>query len=209
MTRLRVATRIALSLLFVPLSAAVQACGGSPLAPEIGAGSTATSAPAGPAADAQPASHRRLPWHIAATVATTPAQPPAGCLAYWTSVIEGTATHAGRVSGVGSTCVTGQIAPDLNPPFVPAGPPPYVTAQFTNPRWTLTTARGDEIWIENVDAVAVISLTDGSLTATGTQRIIGGTGRFERATGEAQIAAANDDGQGPDEFSGRGWIQFR
>jgi hypothetical protein len=217
MTRMRVATRIAFSVLFVPLAAAVPACsgsspasrGGSPLAPEVGPGFVATGAPAGPAAGAPAASAKRLPWHIAATVATTPAEAPEGCIAYLTSVIEGTATHAGRISGTGSTCIIDQIAPDPNPPFLPAGPPPYVTAQFTNPLWTLTTASGDEIWTEGVDAVAVISLADGSLAARGTQRIIGGTGRFEGATGEAQVGGVNDDGQGPDDLSGRGWIQFR
>lgn len=185
-------------LLFVSVALA---CGRTSTAPDI---PRVTSAD-----DVVSASAGRLPWQIQATVATTPAEPPAGCAAYLTSVIEGTATYAGRFSGTGSTCILGQTAPDPDPPFLPAGPPPYLTAQFTNPSWTLTTASGDEIWLESVDAVAVISLTDGSLAARGTQRIVGGTGRFEGATGEAQVGAVNDDGQGPDDFSGRGWIRFR
>lgn len=113
----------------------------------------------------------------------------------------------GRFSGVGSTCITDQVAPDPDPPFTPAGPAPYATATFTNPRWTLTAANGDELWLEN-DAVAVLSLADMSLEAHGTQRIVGGTGRFAGATGEAAITGVNEDGQGPDDFGGYGWIRF-
>jgi hypothetical protein len=200
MTRVRAATRIAFSLPVTALAAGALACGNSPIAPDV-AGLAPT--------DALSVSAEQLPWSIEATVATTPTAPPPGCIAFFTSVIEGTATHAGRFSGPGSTCVVDQIAPDPDPPFLPAGPPPYFTAQFTNPLWTLTAANDDEIWLESVDAVAVISLTDGSLAARGTQRIIGGTGRFEGATGEAQVGAVNDDGQGPDDFSGRGWIRFK
>lgn len=149
-----------------------------------------------------------VPWRISATVATTPAPPPAGCLIYFTSVIEGHATHLGAFSGVGSTCVTGAIQPDPDPPFLPAGPPPYMTAHFHNPLWTLTAANGDQLWLANVDAVAVISAADGSFRAEGRQQIIGGTGRFAGATGEAMVGAVNDDGQGPDDFAGSGWIRY-
>lgn len=149
------------------------------------------------------------PWHIRATVATTPAPPPAGCVIYFTSVIEGHATHLGAFSGIGSTCLTGVIQPDPDPPFVPAGPPPYFTADFTNPLWTLTASNGDELWLVGDQAVAVISLTDNSLSARGTHRIVGGTGRFAGATGEARVGAVNEDGQGPDDFAGTGWIRFR
>jgi len=149
------------------------------------------------------------PWRIQATVATTPASAPAGCLVYFTSTIEGHATHVGAFSGVGSTCVTGVIQPDPDPPFVPAGPAPYFTADFTNPLWTLTASNGDEVWLEGYDAVAVISLVDGSLRGEGRMRIVGGTGRFAGATGDAVVGAVNDDGQGPDDFSGSGWIDYR
>ena len=150
----------------------------------------------------------RRAWHIRATVTVASASPPAGCLLYFTSVVTGHATHLGAFSGPGSTCITNAIQPDPDPPFVPAGPPPYLTADFTNPRWTLTASNGDELWLEGYDAVAVISLVDGSLRAEGRQRIVGGTGRFAGATGEAVVGAVNDDGQGPDDFSGSGWIRY-
>jgi hypothetical protein len=188
--------------LLLPVALVVSACTDSPVAPSAGGLNAAAAPPIGELA-------ATLPWRIKATVATTPASPPVGCVVFFTSVIEGTATHLGRFAGAGTTCVLDQIAPDPDPPFLPAGPPPYVTANFTNPRWTLTSSSGDELWIESVEAVAVISLTDGSLRAEGRQRILGGTGRFAGATGEATIGAANEDGQGPDDFEGRGWILFR
>jgi hypothetical protein len=199
MTEIRVTTRGVSFFLVVLLVSAALACNGTPLAPDSRAAQGGVTA----------ASDQPLPWRITATVATTPADPPDGCLVYFTSVIEGTATYLGRFSGIGSTCVVDQVAPDPDPPFTPAGPPPYATAQFTNPRWTLTAANGDELWIEGPEAVAVISFADNSLAARGIHRIVGGTGRFTGATGEAQVGAVNDDGQGPDDFSGTGWIRFQ
>lgn len=180
-------------------------CDGGPLA-----GPADTASPdASFTTDMAAAGEAVLPWRISATVATTPANPPSGCLVYFTSVIEGRATHLGEFTGTGSTCVTGVIQPDPDPPFLPAGPPPYFTGHFTNPLWTLTSSNGDELWLESVEAVAVISLTDNSLRAVGRQRILGGTGRFAGATGEAMVGAVNDDGQGPDDFEGTGWIRYR
>lgn len=155
------------------------------------------------------ASAPRKAWRIDATVAVTPAAPPAGCAVYFTSVIEGHATHLGTFSGVGSTCITGVIQPDPNPPFLPAGPAPYFTAEFYNPLWTLTGANGDELWLESYDAVAVFSMVDNSLVAEGRMRVVGGTGRFAGATGDAMVGAVNEDGIGPDDFSGSGWISYR
>ena len=154
------------------------------------------------------ATPRARAWHIRAGVATTPAGPIEGCLVYFTSVIEGHATHLGTFQGVGSTCVTAQIAPDSDPPFHPAGPGPYARATFHNPRWTLTAANGDELWLEGYDATAVISLADDSLIGEGRMRVVGGTGRFEGATGTARVGATNHDGVGPDDFFGDGWIRF-
>jgi hypothetical protein len=127
---------------------------------------------------------------------------------FFPSVIEGHARHLGSFGGVGSTCVTDQIAPDADPPFLPAGPPPYATASFYNPRWTLTAANGDELWLESSDATAVLSLVDNSLIGEGSMRVVGGTGRFEGATGMARVGATNDDGLGPDDFYGDGWIRY-
>ena len=147
-------------------------------------------------------------WHIRASVSVTPATPPDGCLAYFTSVIQGHATHLGRFEGVGTTCVTAQVAPDPDPPFRPAGPPPYATATFHNPGWTLTAANGDELWLEGLESTAVLSAIDMSLIAEGRMRVVGGTGRFEGATGTASVGATNDDGVGPDDFYGNGWIRY-
>jgi hypothetical protein len=134
--------------------------------------------------------------------------PPEPCLQLFNSVIKGTATHLGRFEGVGSTCILDVIAPDPDPPFLAPGPPPYLTAAFSNPLWVLTAANGDELWLEATDAVAVISLVDNSLRAMGTHRILGGTGRFDGATGELHTEAINEDGQGPDDGESRGWIRY-
>lgn len=99
-------------------------------------------------------------------------------------------------------------APDPAAPFPAPGPPPYATAPFSNPLWTLTAADGDELWVEG-EGVAVLSLADGSLRARGRQRIIGGTGRFAGATGEVEAQGLNEDGQGPDDFGSNGWIRFQ
>lgn len=128
--------------------------------------------------------------------------PPAPCLQLFNSVIKGTATHLGQFEGVGSTCVLDVVAPDPDPPFLPPGPAPYATATFSNPLWVLTAANGDELWLEALDAVFVSSLTDGSSRAEGTHTIIGGTGRFEGATGELDSPAVNS------ELESRGWIRY-
>lgn len=136
--------------------------------------------------------------------------PPAPCLQFFNTVINGRTTHLGRFEGVGSTCILEIVAlPDPDPPFLPAGPPPYLTARFSNPLWVLTAANGDQLRLEALDAVAVISLADNSLRAEGTHRILGGTGRFAEATGELETVAMNEDGQGPDDFRSRGWIRFQ
>lgn len=133
--------------------------------------------------------------------------PPAPCLALFNSTIRLHATHLGRVQGIGTTCIQSQI-PDPDPPFTPPGPAPYATAVFSNPLWVLTAANGDELWLTASDAVAVLSMVDGSLAAQGTHRVLGGTGRFASSSGELQSSAINEDGQGPDDFESRGWIRY-
>jgi hypothetical protein len=153
---------------------------------------------------------RRVPFTLKANVQLTGPviPPPEPCLQLANSTIVGEATHLGSFSGVGSTCILDQVAPDPEPPFTAPGPPPYATAHFTNPRWTLTGANGDELWLETTEAVAVLSAVDNSLRARGWQRIVGGTGRFEGATGRLMARAVNEDGQGPDAFTATGWIRF-
>lgn len=134
--------------------------------------------------------------------------PPAPCLQLSASVIEGNATHLGRFEGVGSTCILDVVAPDPNPPFPAPGPPPYLTATFSNPLWELTAANDDELWLESGPSVCVISLADNSLRCEGSHTIVGGTGRFEGAIGELESGAVNEDGQGPDDFESHGWIRY-
>lgn len=143
-------------------------------------------------------------------VVSETAPPPAPCQVLLNATIEGTATHLGRFNGVGSTCVLAGWPPteDAAPTFTAPGPPPYATVLFSNPRWTLTAANGDELWLEARDAVAVFSLADGSVRARGIHTIIGGTGRFGGATGELETEAVNADGQGADDFESRGWIHL-
>jgi hypothetical protein len=139
--------------------------------------------------------------------------PLAQCLVgHFESVIVGHATHLGRFSGVGSTCIF-TLVPDADPPFLPPGPPPFFAATFSNPRWVLTAANGDELWLEATDAVAVLGVNpqDGSFTslaARGTHRIVGGTGRLAGSIGELQTMAVNEDAQGPDDVRSEGWIRY-
>ena len=138
--------------------------------------------------------------------------PPDPCVRKFNLEIKGTATHLGRFEGVGSTCVLEAIAPDPDPPFLPAGPAPYFTAIFSNPLWVLTTANGDELWLEAPHGVCVFSLVDNSMLCEEPEAsvhfIIGGTGRFANATGELISGAVNEDGMGPDDFESHGWIRY-
>jgi len=171
------------------------------------------AAPAFDQVSASADGHARRPLRIWGTVAlVSPIIPtPAPCFQAANSELAGIASHMGRFEGTGSTCILTNLAtvtPDPDPPFTPAGPPPYVTAQFTNPLWVLTAANGDELWLQALDAVAVISGVDGSLRAEGTHTIVGGTGRFTGATGELRTMARNDDGLGPDDFRSEGWVVY-
>jgi len=153
------------------------------------------------------------PMRIAGTVLLVSMEtpPPAPCFLKAGTELAGRATHLGRFEGIGITCILTDLStavPDPNPPFTPAGPPPYVTARFTNPSWVLTAANGDELWLQSLEAVAVISGVDGSLRAEGIHSIIGGTGRFADATGELQTVGTNDDGLGPDDIRSEGWIAY-
>ena len=124
-------------------------------------------------------------------------------------------TRSEQVTGVGAPVAHGRhhgrptssSRPSCWSPSAP-GPGPYLTATFSNPRWELTAANGDELWLEAPEAVAVISLDDNSLRAVGTHTIIGGTGRFEDAAGELVSGAVNEDGMGPDDFRSDGRIRY-
>lgn len=186
-------------LLIAPLGTAVLSCVDAPLptAETIDTDSPALSAIA------------TRPFRMSGEFfAGGPAVPlPAPCLQAFNAVVHGTGTHLGDFEGVGQTCVTDVVSPDPDPPFLPAGPPPYFTATFSN-TLRITAANGDELWLESEGAVAVFSAVNNSLRAIGPHEIVGGTGRFAGATGELQTTSINEDGQGPDDFTSVGWIRY-
>jgi hypothetical protein len=214
------APALSLSLILALVSGA---CTNAPTAPDALGLDEAASAPTGQAVGplqaapphgnvGQPATRPmrlRMTVELVGWVDAPLAECPIG---HFKSVIMGHATHLGKFSGVGSTCIS-TLEPDADPPFLPPGPPPYFTASFSNPRWVLTAASGDELWLEATDAVAVFGVNpqDGSFTslaARGTHWIVGGAGRFAGATGELQTMAVNEDAQGPDDVRSEGWIRY-
>lgn len=112
----------------------------------------------------------------------------------------GRATHLGAFSGPTITCGF-NLQVMVSPPFNPGGGPPYLVAQFTNEAaWTA--ANGDELEVEAA-GVFVQSLPDGISGVRGTITVVGGTGRFAGATGEAQ---GRRDGAAPVTFEG--WMEY-
>lgn len=112
----------------------------------------------------------------------------------------GRATHLGEFSGASITCGF-DLQVMVSPPFNPGGGSPYLVAQFTNEAaWT--TANGDELVVETV-GVFVQSLPDGISGVRGTLTVVGGTGRFAGATGQAQ---GRRDGAAQVTFEG--WIDY-
>lgn len=196
------ATRMGLHPLSAASALLVLACAGEPLPTD-----PLATAPALASASVVTVAMRISGGYL---VVSETAPPPAPCQVLLNATIEGTATLLGHFTGIGSTCVLAGWPPaaDPAPPFTPPGPPPFATVLFSNPRWTLTAANGDELWLEARDAIAVFSLTDGSAQARGVHGIIGGTGRFDGATGELATEAVNADGLGSDDLESRGWIRF-
>lgn len=145
--------------------------------------------------------------NIAFVGEVVPPTPP--CLQELRAVWTGNATHLGRFEGEATTCILDLVAPDPDPPFNAPGAPPYVTAAFSNPLIVLTGANGDQLRLTSGDAVAVCRLENFfQCRATGTTRVVGGTGRFAGATGEMAAGAVNEDGQGPDDYEADGWISY-
>lgn len=160
--------------------------------------------------DLQPAfaSAALRPMRMVGTVAPVGevVPPPPGCVLSFITKIRLRVTHMGRVDGDGQTCVL-SLTPDPDPSMLPPGPPPYATAPFTA-SWVLVAANGDQLRLEGFDSEAVLGLETGSLRARGKFRIVGGTGRFEGATGEVNASSVNHFGQPADEFESRGWIRY-
>lgn len=212
MTSSRTGFFLLLSLAMLPVS--VVACSETATEPETrettekSPGVLAAGAGAGsPEAAARAAPRRAMKISARVSPMGEVLPPPAPCVQFFETSIEGNATHLGRLEGAGSTCVTG-AAPDPAPPFLPPGPAPYLTATFFAPLWSLQAANGDELHLEGSPSVCVFSLADGSLRCEGSLTIIGGTGRFDGATGELEVGSINEDGIPPDDFWGDGWIRF-
>jgi hypothetical protein len=123
-----------------------------------------------------------------ATTRSDPAQPPAGCQLSLETGQLGQATHLGIFTGEGVTCgFNGTVT--TAPPFnLAGGPPPYFVSDFTVEQ-TWTAADGSTLSWVSEDGVFVQSLADGSSSALGSMRIVGGTGRFAGATGHGQVVS--------------------
>lgn len=140
------------------------------------------------------------PFEGAFTAADSPLPPTADCPVLVGGSQSGRATHLGAFSGPTTTCGF-DLQVMVSPPFVPGGRPPYLVAQFTNEA-TWTAANGDRLEVESA-GVFVQSLPDGISGVRGTITVVGGTGRFAGATGEAQ---GRRDGARPVTFEG--WIHY-
>lgn len=117
---------------------------------------------------------------------------PAGCEVFLTTSQVGNATHLGRFTGVGETCGFNLRVVE-SPPFnLSGGEPPFFVADFTA-RQTWTAADGDTLSWSTPDGVFVQSLTDGTSSSVGSMDVAGGTGRFDGASGHAEITAVNQD----------------
>ncbi|MGH3133686.1 MAG: hypothetical protein ACRDNY_08110 [Gaiellaceae bacterium] len=128
-------------------------------------------------------------WLSAETVQD--AAPP-GCEVFLTTTQAGNATHMGRFTGTGVTCGF-DIRVVADPPFnLSGGAPPFLVVDFTVEQ-TWTAADGSTLTWATPDGVFVQSLSDGSASSMGTMDIMGGSGRFAGATGQAMITAINTD----------------
>jgi hypothetical protein len=136
------------------------------------------------------------------------ATPPAGCMVFLETAQTGNASHLGRFSGRGGTCVTTQQQTD-SPPFWDHEPaPPYALMDFTN-EMAWTAANGDELWLRPNGGVFVMSLANGAASVRGQLTIAGGTGRFEGATGTLAVSGGRQAGEPGDHLSYEGEISLR
>lgn len=136
------------------------------------------------------------------------ANPPAGCLVHIETTQTGHASHVGRFTGTGETCVTSQTPTD-SPPFWDHEPaPPYGVMDFTN-AMVWRAADGDELWLRPNGGVFVLSLATGAASVRGQLTIAGGTGRFEGATGRMDVTGGREAGEPGDHLEYEGEITMR
>lgn len=134
--------------------------------------------------------------------------PPAGCVLFLETAQTGQASHIGRFSGRGGTCVTTQQQTD-SPPFWDHDPaPPYALMDFTN-EMVWTAANGNELWLRPNGGVFVMSLANGAASVRGHLAIAGGTGRFEGATGRLVATGGRGPGEPGDHLTYDGEISLR
>lgn len=132
--------------------------------------------------------------------ADSPVPPTPDCPVLVEGTVQGRAGHLGVFSGPTITCAF-DLQVMVSPPFIPGGGPPYLVAEFINDA-TWMAANGDELIVEAV-GVFVQSLPDGISGVRGTITVVGGTGRFAGATGEAQGRR-----NGADPVTFEGWIDY-
>lgn len=141
------------------------------------------------------------PFKGAFEATTTPIDTQPGCELSWISVQHGEATHLGRFSGEAIGCGFNGIVALEAPPLPVDGAPPYFVSEYVlEGSWTA--ANGDNIYY-TVEGLFVQSLENGASTTAVTENLVGGSGRFEGATG--QVAADNID-KSQIEFDG--WITY-
>jgi hypothetical protein len=136
------------------------------------------------------------------------ASPPAGCQVHIETTQVGQATHLGRFTGRGQTCVTSQVLSD-DPPFWTHDPaPPYGVMGFEN-EMVWMAANGDELWLRPNGGVFVLSMSTFAASVEGWLTVAGGTGRFEGATGRLEVRGGREAGEDGDRLSYEGEITLR
>ncbi|MEQ8330920.1 MAG: hypothetical protein RH859_10725 [Longimicrobiales bacterium] len=119
--------------------------------------------------------------HVSQTADASGVACDAGQLAGRSIIVRGNATHLGRYSGDASACI------------VPTGPLSLVSATA---RMTLIAANGDEVWLQMDPAdpqmweVTFPEPGVVAVTSEGGFDVVGGTGRFDDATGHVRVTSS-------------------
>lgn len=140
------------------------------------------------------------PFDGAFTAVTTPIATQPGCELSWISTQQGEASHLGSFTGEAIGCGFNSMI-SAETPLPVEGGPPYFVADYTL-EGTWTAANGDQIRY-SVRGLFVQSTQNGASATSVTQDLLGGSGRFEDATGQV---TADDIGKREIEFSG--WIAY-
>lgn len=90
-----------------------------------------------------------------------------------------------QIEGVGRASHMGVATIELSDVLIFNDGAPKATSNFV----ILTAANGDVLWGEYTDLPAPFDPATNTATISGPVRVVGGTGRFEEATGELQMIA--------------------